>query len=264
MKFDRPILCCDFETTGVDPVLDRIISMGVSILHPDGEIKPNGWEIMFNPGIQIPEGATAIHGITDADVADCPPFSDYAAKLHKSLQGKDILTYNGRRLDLPILDSELRRCGLKLDLKGVRILDAQTIFFKKKPRSLADAVEEYCGRVHAESHGAGPDAAATLDVLLGQMKRYPDLDELSLDDLHKYSLMGEFEPADLSGKLYRDQKGYLRFAFGKWKDERVLDQSGYAGWMLGKDFPEDTKECLREELEGTATEPPLGQYEGQS
>ena len=45
------------------------------------------------------------------------------------------------------------------------------------------------------------DAAASLDVLLGQMAAYPDLNSMSLDDLHAYSIMGEFEPADLSEQL---------------------------------------------------------------
>lgn len=250
MKLDRPLLIFDLETTGVDVCADRIVELGVSVLHPDGTVKPNGWSVRMNPGIPIPAAAIEVHGITDADVSGCHPFAFYAAKLHASFQGKDIATYNGRRLDLPILDEEMRRCGLKLNLDGVRLVDAAGIFFKREPRDLSAAVQRYCGRDHADAHGAGADAAATLEVLQGQLKAYPDLDTMSLDDLAAYSRLGDNEPIDLAGKLYRDPEGFARFAFGKNKDKRVIEERGYCDWIFTKgNFPGSTLDALRVELQ---------------
>lgn len=252
MKLDRPLASIDLETSGVDPVKDRIVSVGVTVLHPDGTVNPRGWSRLFNPGIPIPEAATAIHGISDADVKDCPPFSSFAAAFHQRLAGKDLLFYNGRRLDIPLLDQEFRRCGLKLDLTDVRVVDAQAVYFKREERNLAAAVRRYCGREPEGSHGAGVDSADTLDVLLGQLKEYEDLATMSLDELAAYTIMGEHLPVDFAGKFYRDSDGFLCYNFGNSKDRRVQQNPGFANWMLSKDFPGNTLDCLREELDRLA------------
>jgi DNA polymerase-3 subunit epsilon len=248
MKLDRPILAFDVETTGVDPVKDRIVQIGVSVLHPDFTINPRGWQRLFNPGIPIPAEATAVHGITDEMVKESQPFSAFAPLFLERMQGKDLATYNGRRLDLPVLDQEMRRVNLKLNLEGVRIIDAQTIFFKKEPRSLADAVKRYCKREHVGAHGAGEDAAATLDVLLGQLGEYEDVAAMELDALAQFCVNGDNAPADIAGKLYRDKDGFLCYGFGKNAGARVKDQPGYAQWMASKDFPGSTMEVIAKEL----------------
>jgi DNA polymerase-3 subunit epsilon len=249
MNLTRPLLFLDTETTGVDPCVDRIVSLGVSVLHPDGRVHPKGWEAKFNPGVPIPAAATAVHGITDADVADCKPFLAYAPTLHARLQGKDLAGYNLRRLDLPILDEEFRRCGFALDLKGVRVVDVQAIYFKANPRSLGDAVKQYCGRDHTQAHGAGADADATLDVWLEQLVAHQEIPD-DFDAMAKYATMGDQEPADIASRLYRNAEGALCYGFGKNKDRRVIDEVGYARWMLEKgSFPGSTLDCIREELE---------------
>lgn len=249
MLLTREIIFLDTETTGVDACVDRIVSLGISVLHPDGTVRPKGWEIKFNPGIPIPPEATAVHHITDEDVKDCRPFADYAEKLSKSFVGKDLAGYNLRRLDLPILDEELRRCNFKLDLTGVRVIDVQAIYFKKDPRSLADCIRRYCKREHDGAHGAGADADGTLDALLGQLEEHQDLPN-NIDALAKYATMGDQEPVDIAGKFYRDADGDLRFSFGKNKDHKVRDEFGYARWMLEKGtFPGSTLDALREELD---------------
>lgn len=90
MRLNKSLLVIDVESTGVDPVKDRLIELGVTVLHASGEVRPRGWSVRFNPGIPIPPEASAVHGITDADVANCRPFSDYAATIHKKMQGHDL------------------------------------------------------------------------------------------------------------------------------------------------------------------------------
>jgi DNA polymerase-3 subunit epsilon len=189
-----------------------------------------------------------VHGITDADVEMAPPFSAFAARILAAMTGKDIGGFNLWRLDLPMLDEELRRCGLKLDLTGVRVIDCYGIYAKKEPRKLENAVRRYCGREHEGAHGAGADAEATLDVLVGQMVVHEDLAKLPIDELAVYSRMSEFRPADIAGKLYWDNEGRLRFGFGKNQDQLVCDNLDYVGWMLRKgNFPGSTVEVLRKE-----------------
>lgn len=243
----RPLAVFDTETTGVDPVRDRLVEFGITVYHPDGTRKQ--WEQRFNPGIPIPKEASDIHGITDEHVKDCPPFSAFSLQIYKGLRGKDIAGYNVRRLDLPLLDEELRRCGLKLDIVGAQIVDAAGIFFNKEKRNLEAAVLKYCGRSHDGAHGAGADADATLDVFLAQLATYHDLAAMNLADIAAFSRLGDKDYVDLAGKLYRDEDGDLRYAFGKPKDIKVKDDPGFGYWMLGKDFAGHTVEVLRAEFE---------------
>ncbi len=251
MTLSKPLCAIDAETSGLDPEADRIIELAILIF--DGTAVTFEKTRRFNPGIPISAESTAIHGITDADVADCPPFSAAIGKSILGLMaGCDILGYNSRRLDLPILDAEMRRVGLRLDLAGVHVIDAGGIFHKKEPRTLAAAVQKYCGRVHEDAHGAGADNAATLAVLQGQLAMYPDLAEMDIAALAKFSTLGDFAPADLAGKLGYDADGFLVYAFGKQRGVRVSVDPGFGQWMCNRDFPQSTKEFLRAEFERMA------------
>ena len=252
MKLDRSIVSIDLETTGVDPLVDRIVELGMEFLFVGkngAEPTRRGASKRFNPGVPIHPDATAVHGITDADVASCPRFAEFAGKVEETLHGKDLVGYNLRRFDLVILDEELRRCGLKLEITPAQcIIDCFGIFQKKEPRALADAVRRYCGREHVYAHSAGADAAATLDVLIGQLEAYKDLADMDLNALAVYS-RGDVEYVDLGGKFQRDADGDLVFAFGKNKGRKVRDEGGYADWMLEKgQFPGSTLEVLEAEL----------------
>lgn len=246
LKLTRPLVCFDLESTGVDPVEDRIVEFGCSVLMPDGSRFQ--WESRFNPGRPSCPEAIEKHHITDDMLVDCPPFSVHAARIHKGLQNRDIAGYNCRGLDLPLLDEELRRCGLRLDLTGVNVIDAAGIFFKKEKRDLEAAVRKYCNREHVDAHGAAADASATLDVLDGQLAMYEELRELDLAGLDAFSKRDEVEYIDLAGKLYRDSDGFARYSIGKSKDQRVKDDPGFARWMLNKSFCGNTLDAVRAEL----------------
>jgi DNA polymerase-3 subunit epsilon len=80
LTLTRPIVFFDLETTGTDVAKDRIVQISALKLHPDGteEVRTR----LLNPGMPIPPGATAVHHIKDADVAEEPSF----AELAKSIQ----------------------------------------------------------------------------------------------------------------------------------------------------------------------------------
>ena len=94
-----PIAFIDFETTGLSPAADRIVELTVLKLQPDGteELKT----ARLNPQMPIPPEATAIHGITDEDVADKPTFRQYAQSLREFLANCDFGGFNVKRFDLP-------------------------------------------------------------------------------------------------------------------------------------------------------------------
>ena len=85
---ERPLAVIDLETTGTDTKLDRIVEVSVLKLSPGGETDHRTRRV--NPGVPIPPEATAVHGITDDDVADCPTFRAVAPGLAKYLDGCDL------------------------------------------------------------------------------------------------------------------------------------------------------------------------------
>ena len=109
LKLSRPLAVFDIESTGIVPQRDRIVEIAVLKVQPDGSQRSTVRRL--NPGIPIPAGATAIHGISDADVADAPSFADIAEKLFNYLSDCDLAGYNISGFDVPILEAEFKRAG---------------------------------------------------------------------------------------------------------------------------------------------------------
>lgn len=229
LKVERPLAILDLETTGVDPKADRIVEVGVLKVLPGRE--PSRYRRLVDPGVPILAAASAVHGITDADVANAPQFRTIAPRLARLLEGSDLAGFNLRRFDLPFLAAEFARAGVRFSLTGRAVVDALQIYHGREPRDLAAALRFYCGRAHEGAHGALADAEATAAVLDAQVARYADLPDTAAG-LHEL-----LTDADVGGK-FRTEGGLLVFAFGKHAG-RALDQvarvdPGYLHWLLGQ------------------------------
>jgi len=237
----------DLETTGTDPAQDRIVEIGVLRIEPGGERQVRTRRI--NPERAIPPEATAVHGIRDEDVRDEPTFKQVARSLLELLEGADLAGFNVRRFDVPLLDRELRDCGLDLGLGGRRVVDAMTIFHRKEPRNLSAAVRFYLEREHEGAHGAQADLTATLEVLEAQLERYTDLPR-SVEELDVWTRTRP-DAIDEAGKFVRRGDDVV-FAFGKHRGRSLRDVAAqapdYLDWVVGSDFPEDAKQLVREVL----------------
>jgi len=244
LNLTRPIIFFDLETTGTNITADRIVEFSYVKLRP-GNGEPEQQTMRFNPGMPIPAQATAIHHITDADVADEPRFADKAADVVKIFAGCDIGGFNSNRFDLPLLIEECARAGVNFDISGRRFVDVQTIFHKMEKRTLSAAYKFYCGKNLDDAHSASADTMATVEVLMAQLDRYPELRN-DIDFLAEFS--SQNRNVDLSGRIIRDEKGREVFNFGKYKGKAVEEvlshDSGYYGWMMKGDFATDTKQAL--------------------
>ena len=144
LNLKRPIIFFDLETTGIDIARDRIVEISMVKVMPDGE------EIVrtrrINPGMPIPAEATAIHGITDEDVKDCPLFPQIAKSLAQFIEGCDFGGFNSNRFDLPMLVEEFMRAGVDVDFRKRKFIDVQNIFHKMEQRTLVAAYKFYCGK----------------------------------------------------------------------------------------------------------------------
>lgn len=233
-QLDRPLVFFDTETTGVDPQKDRIVELTLLIFRPRG-VEPELKTRRFNPECPIPAEATAVHGITDDDVADCPYFRNVADSLLELLDGCDLGGFNVRRFDLPILVAEFERQGKRFDHEGRRILDALNVYHLHEPRNLEAAVQTYLGREHEGAHGAEADTIASAEVFFAQIERYglPS----NLDELHDYcdeSWKYETESDRWWDRSEEDPKLWV-FKRGKHKGTELgqVDRD-YLHWMCGK------------------------------
>jgi DNA polymerase III subunit epsilon len=256
LHLERPLVCFDIESTGTSVKRDRVIDLAMVKVHPGGREETR--EIRVNPGMPIPSEASAIHGLYDADVKDCPPFADVAGEVDRFLADCDLCGYNLLRFDIPLLQEEMNRAGIPWTMDGRRVIDAQRIFHRKEPRDLTAALKFYCGELHLGAHGATADVRATLSVLEGQLRRYGDLPR-DLAGLDAYCHPRDPTWADESGRLkWRD--GVLVINFGRNEGaslrELARDERGFLQWILDRDFPDDTKALVREALKGKFPDPP--------
>ncbi len=239
----KPIIFFDLETTGTDISKDRIVEICYIKVMPDGrEIE---YTKRINPEMHIPEGASAVHGIYDADVKDCPTFKEVAREIANEFEGCDVAGFNSNRFDLPLLAEEFLRAQVDIDLSRLRAIDVQVLYHKREPRTLSAAYKFYCGENLEDAHSALADTRATYNVLKAQLDHYEDLP----NDMEALSKESSFtNNVDFAGRIVYDANGNEVFNFGKYKGmpvDAVLDRDpGYYGWMMNGDFSLNTKQVL--------------------
>lgn len=243
LNITRPIIFFDLETTGTNITRDRIVELSYLKIYPDGTKDEKCRRI--NPEMHIPEASTAVHHITDQDVADAPTFRQISKALLEIFDGCDIAGYNSNKFDVPLLMEEFSRAGLTFEIAGRRFIDVQNIFHKMEQRTLVAAYRFYCGGDLENAHSAMADTRATYEVLLGQLERYPDLQN-DVDYLARFSASGR--NVDLAGRIVLDDNDDEVFNFGKHKGHKVKDvlrrEPSFFDWMMQGDFPKNTKDVL--------------------
>lgn len=245
LKLRNPLVFFDLETTGINIVKDRIVEISYVKVFPNGKEEVKTY--LINPGMPIPPESTAIHGITDDDVKDCPTFKSIAKQLAANIEGCDLAGYNSNRFDIPLLTEEFLRVGVDIDLNRRKFIDVQTIFHKKEQRTLAAAYKFYCDKDLDNAHSAEADTKATYEVLKAQLDRYPDLQ----NDINYLSRFSSFtNNVDFAGRMVFNDKKEEVFNFGKYKGQLVTDilksDPSYYVWMMNGDFAMNTKKILTE------------------
>lgn len=154
------ILYMDLESTGLSVYRDRIVEIG--IIYNDQERV-----IRINPEINIPEGASRVHGIRNEDVKDCQTFREIAPQLWTLLNSCNcVCGYNIRNYDLPLLQVELLRCNSEYLLPDFEIIDVyeltQSLF---KSLKLKDIYLTLSGKPLVKAHSSISDIRASKELL---------------------------------------------------------------------------------------------------
>jgi DNA polymerase-3 subunit epsilon len=181
----QPFLSIDLETTGVDPHTDRIVELAAVVIGPTGLVEGEYHRIV-NPGVDIPTGASDIHGITterarnEGHPADLV-LADLALILDRNTW--PVVIYNAT-FDWPFLICEAERHGVDLPA-AVSILDPFLIDkivdrYRPGSRKLVDVADHYGVELGDAAHGATADATAAAQVMRRIVECHPELGGRSL------------------------------------------------------------------------------------
>ena len=202
--------------------------------------------LRFNPEHHISEEATAVNGIHDEDVANCPRFKEKAAEIAHEFQGCDLAGFNSNHFDIPLLVEEFIRAGVDYDITGSQFIDVQGIFHKMEKRDLTAAYKFYCHKDLTDAHTAEADTRATLEVLEAQLDRYADTLKNSVPFLAEFSRRNR--NVDLAGRIVYNDQGVETINFGKYRGRAVTEvlrrDPGYFAWVMQGDFTQNTKQTF--------------------
>ena len=218
----------DVETTGVDPESDRIVTAAVSVVGGGLAAEHLSW--LVDPGIEIPAGATSVHGITTerARAEGRSPgeaVDEITTALADQLQqGVPAIAFNAR-FDLTILDREARRHGLRLLLDRVggpqgmlvvdpHVLDKQVDRFRRGKRTLGAVCEHYHVPLD-ELHAANADALAAARLAFKMGETVTELRDIDLRVLHREQVSWAAEQAASLEEYFR-QQGRDEHVEGAW------------------------------------------------
>jgi DNA polymerase-3 subunit epsilon len=201
-------LCAlDLETTGLDVEEARIVTATVAAV--GGGVATEIVTLMADPGIPIPEEASAVHGITtERAQAEGNPPADVVKAICLDLwrASSPIVAYNAR-FDLTILDRECRRYGLpSLDLAPVidpLVLDKQLDPYRKGSRRLEAACEHYRCRLDG-AHDSAHDALAAARVAY-RIGQTTELGHMTAPGLHDAQIEWAAEQARSLRDYFRQQ-----------------------------------------------------------
>lgn len=194
MSSKREIIL-DTETTGLDPAKgDRIVEIGCVELVG---LVPTGREFhrYINPERDVPEEVVAVHGLTNAFLADKPVFLDILDELVEFIGDATLVAHNAP-FDMRFLNAELQRCGYAA-IDNSRVVDTVVMARRQFPGAPA-SLDALCRRFGVDNsnrvqHGALLDAKLLADVYLELCGgRQPDLvlgDEVSAQGMDNDELM---------------------------------------------------------------------------
>lgn len=171
----------DTETTGLNPETDRVIQIGAVRVVNGRRVPGERFDMLVAPGRAIPAASTAIHGITDAMVADAASFAEAARAFHRFV-GDSVIVAHNAAFDMAFL----RRCGARhgvaWDHSVLDTGDLSIALFDGGEDHTLDGICQRLGVTIPEDlrHTALGDAEATAEALCRMLPMIEAREDLSL------------------------------------------------------------------------------------
>jgi DNA polymerase-3 subunit epsilon len=214
----------DLETTGIDTATARIVTAHVGLIDETGAVvERKDW--IVDPGVPIPEGAAAVHGVTDARAQRFgrPPgevVPEILAAIRSLFaRGFPLVVYNAP-YDLTLLAAEAERHRLwplevTAPIVDPFVLDKQLDRFRTGKRTLTAAAEVY-GVDLADAHDAGADAIAAGRVAQAIARRHGASLGLTAHELHDAQVGWCADQADRFQTYMREKRDPAFTTSGAW------------------------------------------------
>lgn len=213
-------LIFDCESTGIDTENDRIVQLVIATADADGNLIANR-EWLIDPGVPIPEGATEVHGLTNAYLEEngYTPYDALreARTFFGSYLGLTWIAYN-LNYDASILSSEMHRHHVdyefdrlfsrgRVNLFDPLVVDRARDKYRKGKRKLINVAEHYGIPLDADRlHNALYDVEVTAKVAAAVAKKYgiPSTDEQAqMYEAWAKNLQEYFRKTDPDAKVNR-------------------------------------------------------------
>lgn len=220
--YELPWMGFDTETTGTDPARDRLVTAAL-VLRLDGASPGRPDQVrtwLADPGVEIPEAAAQVHGITtDYARTHGAPVDEVLDEFASALvehwrRGYPVVAFNAS-YDLTLTNAELRRHRLPsfedrladapMLVIDPLVLDRRFDRFRKGKKTLTLMAPVYGVDASPDAHTAEVDVQMTLDVLGAMSSRFTDLRSMSALDLHRFQV-------DAHREWAVDFEAYLRRA----------------------------------------------------
>jgi DNA polymerase-3 subunit epsilon len=240
------VIVVDCETTGLDVERDYVCEVCVRAF--DDEREPLVRRIKIP--VPMPEVVFKIHGISDADLIDCPTFGMIADELAEFLEWGTVIAGYNPEFDLNILRTEFTRAG-RVPTLTTTVVCAKRLWNIKEPppkRSLIDAYKNFVNPAGFDgAHGALADVNATIRVLRAQRDTY----NLTTTPWAEWDPDRNRWVGSSDHLVWQDsyqQKILVNFGKHKGKEFSELDY-GYLRYLQEKDFPPHVKQlCAQLQL----------------
>jgi DNA polymerase-3 subunit epsilon len=230
-----PLMGFDLETTGVNVETDRIVTAAIVDIRPGQPTRIRTW--LVNPGIDIPEGATAVHGIsTEKARAEgqhpSVALEEIALELTVALVGGTPIVAFNASFDLSMLDRELLRYklggladrmvsyDLVMPVLDPHVLDKRFDTYRKGKRTLTATCEAY-GLFMEHAHAADADAIAACRLLFKLASKYNLPAEFTLDEIHEAQIEWRAEQAASLADYFRRKGQDASDVDGSWPLKRT-------------------------------------------
>ncbi len=193
MQSTRQVIL-DTETTGMNQsggahyLGHRIIEIGcVEVINR--RLTGNHYHVYIKPDRLVDEEAIRVHGITDAFLADKPPFSAIVDEFIQFIRGAELVIHNAP-FDVGFMDYEFEKLGLGLKTQQICSVTDTLVMARRLFPGKRNSLDALCGRYYIDNshrtlHGALLDAEILADVYLLMTGGQTRLELVSVDSAEK-------------------------------------------------------------------------------
>lgn len=167
---EQPLVFVDLETTGTDPVGDRVIEIGI-VKVSGGEVE-HEWQRLVDPQQPIPSMIQSITGISDDMVRGAPTFAAIAEEVEQLLGDALFIAHNAR-FDVGFLKNEFLRIGRTFQPRVLCTVRLSRALYPQHHRHGLDTIMARHGLDCAARHRALTDARVLWEFIKLVRREHP-------------------------------------------------------------------------------------------